>query len=63
MSKIITPAALQGRSLWQLQALYREAQQELIRSQPGSVVRGEALASLELISRAIAQHHITGPGL
>ena len=63
MSGIITAAALQGRTLSELQALYQAVQQELVRSEYGSQGRREALASLELISLAIAQHRIAGPGL
>jgi len=62
MSRIITQASLQGRSLSQLQALYQTAQQELMRSEYGSLARREALASLELISLAIAQRRLRGPG-
>ncbi len=62
MSRIITQAALQGRSLSELQALYQTAQQELVRSEEGSTGRYEALASLELISLAIAHRRIAGPG-
>ena len=63
MSRIITAAALQGSSLTQLQALYQAVQQELVRSEYGSLARSEALASLELISLAIAQRRSAGPGL
>jgi len=61
MSRIITAAALQGRSLTQLQALYQSVQQELVRSEHGSQARREALASLETISLAIAQARLSGP--
>ncbi len=62
MSRIITTAALQGRSLTQLQALYQAMHQELVRSEYGSQGRRDALASLELISLAIAQRRMSGPG-
>ena len=62
MSRIITAASLQGRTLTQLQALYQAMQQELVRSECGSQGRSNALASLELISLAIAQRRIAGPG-
>jgi len=62
MSNVITQAALQGRTLTQLQSLYQAMQQELARSEYGSQERREALASLELLSLAIAQRRIAGPG-
>jgi hypothetical protein len=62
MSRIITAATLQGRTLAQLQALYQATQQELVRSDSGSQERHEALASLELLSLAIAQRRMAGPG-
>ena len=60
MQNIITLAALQGRSLLELQALYSSVQQELVRSERGSQARSDALASLENISLAIAQRRIAG---
>lgn len=62
MSRIITAAGLQGRSLTELQALYQATQEELVRSERGSHARREALVSLEVISLAIAQRRIAGPG-
>ncbi len=64
MSRITTAAALQGRTLTQLQALYQSMQQELVCSEAGSPERREALASLEALSLAIAQRRIgmAGPG-
>jgi hypothetical protein len=56
MQNIITLAALQGRSLSELQALYSS----LVRSERGSQARSDALASLENISLAIAQRRIAG---
>ena len=58
MCKIITTAELQYRSLAELQALYRKVQQELSMSAPGSAARRNALASLENISRSIAQRRV-----
>lgn len=55
MSRIITPADLHGRSLAELQALYRAVHDELAHSEPGSHERRIALASLEVLTRAIAQ--------
>lgn len=60
MQNIITLAALQGRSLSELQALYSSVQQELVRSERGSQARSDALASLKNISLAIAQCRIAG---
>jgi len=62
MSSIITAAALQGRTLTQLQALYQSMQQELVRSEAGSPERREALANLEALSLATAQRRMAGPG-
>jgi hypothetical protein len=55
MSRIITPADLQGRNLSELQALYQAVHDELMRSAPGSQARRQALASLEAVSFAIAR--------
>ncbi|QLH37736.1 MAG: hypothetical protein HWD60_00230 [Defluviicoccus sp.] len=55
MSRIVTAAELEHRTLEYLQQLYRQVQQELTRSAPGSDQRRNALASLETISRAIAR--------
>lgn len=60
MSKIFTQAALQGRSLPELRALFHEAHQELVRSEAGSQERRDALANLDTISRAVAQRY-AGP--
>ena len=60
MTRIITPADLQGRSLADLQALYRTVQQELVQSEPGSQARREALAAIEALSLAIAQRRARG---
>ena len=63
MTRIITPADLQGRSLTELQALYRAVHEELVRSDAHSQARREALASLEAISLAMAMRSPRGPGL
>lgn len=63
MTRIITSEGLQGRSLPELQALFREAQQELVQSEPGSQARRDALASLEALSLAMAQRRMREPGL
>lgn len=56
MSKLFTTAELSGLTIHQLQALYRTIYQELIQSPQGSDTRRNALASLENINRAIANH-------
>lgn len=61
MTGIIALAALQGRSLAQLQTLHQQVQQELVRSDAGSYARRDALASLEIISLAIGRARIAGP--
>lgn len=64
MTRIITPADLQGRSLAELQALHHSVQQELMLTAPGSIERRKALASLEALSLAIGRHRgFRGPGL
>lgn len=60
MSRIITQADLQGRTLAELQALYRTAQQELVQSDAGSQARREALATLDALSLAIARRRSQG---
>ena len=55
MSKVINPSDLQGRSLPELRALFRNAQQELVRSERGSRERRAALANVEAISLAMAR--------
>lgn len=63
MTRIITPECLQGRSLTELQALYRAVNEELVRSEAGSQARREALASLEAVSVALALRRLRGPSL
>ena len=57
MSAIFTQAALQGRTLPELRALFNQAQRVLTVSQPGSQERREALANLDTLSRVIAQRY------
>lgn len=54
MSGIKRPEDLQGKSLPELSALFRKAQQELVQSDENSEQRREALVSLDNISRAMA---------
>lgn len=54
MTKIITCAELRYRGLEELQALFRELETELLRTEPGSFERTTVLASLENVSRALA---------
>ena len=61
MSKVFTQAALSGRSVTELRALFGAVQQELVRSEAGSQERRDALASLDNISRTMA-HRMRGPG-
>jgi len=60
MSTIFTQAALQGRSLPELRALFAQAHQELVRSECGSQERHDALANLDTISRVLGQRY-AGP--
>ena len=55
MSTVLTMAALQSRSDLELQTLTRRAQYDLECSAPGSAERRDALATLENISRVLAQ--------
>jgi hypothetical protein len=62
MSKIITLATLHHRTISELRALHRKAQQDLAASAAGSPERVAALASLENISRALrAKLALGGP--
>ncbi len=63
MRKVFTQAALQGKSLPELRALFATVQQDLVRSDAGSQERSNALASLETISRTIAMRISAGPRL
>lgn len=64
MSKIITPAALQNRSIAELRVLHRQVQQDLAASAEGSAERAAAIASLENIQRALrAKLAHSGPRL
>lgn len=55
MTKLIIAAELNGKSIPELKALFRASHHDLARSAPGSHERRLALASLENISRAMAQ--------
>jgi len=55
MTKIITCAELRCRRLEELRALFRSLEAELARTAPDSPERTTALASLENVSRAIAE--------
>ena len=55
MSTVLTMATLQTRSDLELQTLTRKAQYDLECSAPGSAERRDALATLENISRVMAQ--------
>jgi hypothetical protein len=55
MTKIITCAELRSRRLEELRALFRTLEVELVRTAPGSPERTIVLASLENVSRAIAE--------
>lgn len=55
MVKVINPSDLRGRSFPELRALFREAQQELVRSDRGSQERRAALANVEAIGLAMAR--------
>ncbi|SPH17932.1 hypothetical protein DEA8626_01460 [Defluviimonas aquaemixtae] len=61
MRKVFTQAALAGRSVTELRALFAAVQQELVRSEAGSKECRDALASLDNISCAI-KHRLRGPG-
>ncbi len=55
MSTVLTTATLQTRSDLELQTLTRKTQYDLECSAPGSAERRDALATLENISRVMAQ--------
>jgi hypothetical protein len=63
MSRIITMAKLQNRTIEELQALYRKTSQELTRSPRGSAARRNALATLENIARAMTMRRTQRPTL
>lgn len=62
MTKLFTQAALQGRSVSELRALFASTQQELVRSDAGSQDRSTALRNLETLSLAISRKQ-AGPRL
>ncbi len=57
MSRLITTAELQRLTLAELHALRRAVEDELLRSNPDTATRRNALASLENIERAIGIHN------
>ena len=63
MRNIFTQAALQGKSLPELSALFASVQQDLVRSDAGSQERNYALTSLETIRRTIGTRTSAGPRL
>ncbi len=61
MSAIFTMAALSGKSVPQLQALFRKETQALTQSAPMTDQRRVALSNLEVIERALAARYASGP--
>jgi len=55
MSKLIAANELASKSIPELRSLFKAVHADLVRSEPGSHERLRALASLENISRAMAQ--------
>lgn len=53
MTSIITTSDLIGRSLADLHVLYHQLQVQLAQAQPGTVAHRDAVASLDVIRRAI----------
>jgi hypothetical protein len=65
MCRLITAFELQTRTTDELSALFRKVSEELVRSEPGSPERRNALGSLENIERAINARYakrFTPPG-
>ena len=62
MSKLFTASALSGLSLEALRALHQRIYVDLVRSEPGSPERRDALASLENIQCAICSRLSNSPG-
>lgn len=58
MSTVLTMSALQSRSDLELQTLLRKAQYDLACSLSGSAERRDALATLENITRVMAQRQM-----
>ena len=54
MTDIVTEGSLQYRSLPELRKAFAKAQQELVKSNPGTEARRKALINLDQISRTIA---------
>lgn len=61
MRQVFTQAALQGRTITELRALFAQAQYELVCSDHGSQERRAALANLDTISRVLARRMSCGP--
>lgn len=61
MERVFTLAALEGRPLPELQAIFREAQRDLVRSDTGTLARRQALANIDTVSLAIAKAHARPP--
>jgi hypothetical protein len=59
--KIITAVELANKNLSDLSALYRMISEELAQTEPCSSERANMIASLTIISRAIAARRMTGP--
>jgi hypothetical protein len=59
--KIITASDLANKNLSQLGFLYRMISEELAQTEPCSSERANMLASLTIISRAIAARRMSGP--
>lgn len=61
MNRIIVGSELQSLSLEELSVVFNKANQELVKSAPGSPERRNALASIENIRRAINSRHTLQP--
>jgi hypothetical protein len=59
--KIITASDLANKDLSHLSFLYRMVSEELAQTEPCSSERANMIASLTIISRAIAARRMTGP--
>ncbi len=63
LSKLITAADLAGKTTPELRALFRAAHDDLVRSEPDTPERRNALASLDNISHAIAAAMAAAPSV
>lgn len=59
--KLITASELANKNLSHLSALYRMISEELAQTEPCSSERANMIASLTIISRAIAARRMSGP--